>query len=115
MSSIKNIVELASNKCLEDVRSLIEVSLPQISLQVRNALMSDGVVINADLYEPGPDGLVVAKMAAQQRHDAPCDSQCQVPERCPLASASSPGQTVYEEEACCRNGCRQQHRQSPQS
>ena len=24
-------------------------------------LMSDGVVINADLYEPGPDGLVVAK------------------------------------------------------
>ena len=29
--------------------------------KVATMLMSDGVVINADLYEPGPDGLVVAK------------------------------------------------------
>ena len=46
MSSIRSIVEIASKKCLEDVGSLLESSLPRITGKVSNALANDNTVAN---------------------------------------------------------------------
>ena len=46
MSSIKSIVEIASKKCLADIESLIETSLPQISSELSTCLVSNKTVTN---------------------------------------------------------------------